>query len=312
MKNLENLPQIAARQLGGLEATPTLLAKIKLNGNEAKKTAPFRWQPVAAVALTLVLLVGGGVLTLQNRPPVTVDVEGVNLIDSHSAGSDSKPTEIPLTADVPQGSISMSRSSGGTGQSLFAQASGSSFPLIAVSGKTYRMLESPNGISSALLGSNLGTVSEYNIEPALGSGSIVSNSAGQGEVVYAISGMEGAMIASSVDGNMRVFQRVSYAGTATIGSESLRDTLCQSSNVQWIALDGVGTVQGAEAQNIMATLLDYADYQNTSMTGSGSLQIGLNNGLTLQLLVGDDTVSACGTWSCPDFFEALQAAVAAQ
>ena len=30
MKRLDNLSQIASRQLGGLEATPTLLAKIKL------------------------------------------------------------------------------------------------------------------------------------------------------------------------------------------------------------------------------------------------------------------------------------------
>ena len=33
------------------------------------------------------------------------------------------------------------------------------------------------------------------------------------------------------------------------------------------------------------------------------------NGLTLQLLTGDDSVSACGTWSCPDFFEAFAEAV---
>ena len=36
--------------------------------------------------------------------------------------------------------------------------------------------------------------------------------------------------------------------------------------------------------------------------------IGLNNGLTLQLLAGEDTISACGTWSCPDFFEAFMEA----
>ena len=45
------------------------------------------------------------------------------------------------------------------------------------------------------------------------------------------------------------------------------------------------------------------------MSGSGSLHIGLTNGLTLQLLVGDDTVSACGTWSCPEFFESFHEAI---
>ena len=55
MKPLENLPEIAARQLGGLEATPTLLAKIKINGVERKTRKPFavRWEPVAAVCMAL-------------------------------------------------------------------------------------------------------------------------------------------------------------------------------------------------------------------------------------------------------------------
>ena len=59
----------------------------------------------------------------------------------------------------------------------------------------------------------------------------------------------------------------------------------------------------------MEKLLGGADYQSTGMSGKGSLQIGLQNGLTLQLLVGEDTVSACGTWSCPDFFEAFHEAM---
>ena len=33
---LEKLPEIASRQLGGLEATPTLLCKIKLEAAEEK------------------------------------------------------------------------------------------------------------------------------------------------------------------------------------------------------------------------------------------------------------------------------------
>ena len=36
MKRLENLPQIAQRQLGGLEATPVILAKAKLEAAERK------------------------------------------------------------------------------------------------------------------------------------------------------------------------------------------------------------------------------------------------------------------------------------
>lgn len=36
MKKLEQLPEIAARQLGGLEATPAMLAKIKLKAAEER------------------------------------------------------------------------------------------------------------------------------------------------------------------------------------------------------------------------------------------------------------------------------------
>ena len=52
------------------------------------------------------------------------------------------------------------------------------------------------------------------------------------------------------------------------------------------------------------SFLDGADYQSTALSGDSFMRIGLANGLTLQLMMGDDTVSACGTWSCPDFFEA--------
>ena len=36
MKRLEQLPEMAQRQLGGLEATPTLLCKIKLEAAERR------------------------------------------------------------------------------------------------------------------------------------------------------------------------------------------------------------------------------------------------------------------------------------
>lgn len=311
MNNLENLPEIVNRQLGGLEATPTLLAKIKINGAEAQVRKPMtaRWKPIAASALTLMVLVGAGWAVLDEKADTTPEPGTVNIIDSHSAGGETKPTEAPLAGDLPQGSITMSSGSHSSGGTIFAEAQGSSFPLITVNGATYRMLSTPNGISSGLLGTALGNVSEYNIEPALGSGSIVSNAAAQGEAVNAIAGMDGAMIAANVNGSLRVFQRVSYAGTATIGSESLADTLCSPGDVSWIELAGVGTVQGADAQALMGILLDNADYKSTGMSGSGSLKIGLNNGLTMQLLAGDDMVSACGTWSCPDFFEAFHEAV---
>jgi len=109
-----------------------------------------------------------------------------------------------------------------------------------------------------------------------------------------------------VEGSLRVFQRVSYAGTAIIGSETLGDTLCSADAVKWIEVEGMGRVDDqALARELMTTLLEYADYIGTGMSGSDSMQIGLTNGLTLQMLAGEDSVSACGSWSCPDFFEAF-------
>ena len=74
MKKLEQLPEIAARQLGGLEATPALLAKIKLKAAEERTPRKPAWKSVAALATAFVLLavgalvlVGAGVTVLVVR-----------------------------------------------------------------------------------------------------------------------------------------------------------------------------------------------------------------------------------------------------
>ena len=307
MKALNQLPEIAERQLGGLEADTRLLARIKINAAEGSRqsyrTGP-RFQVVLAACCALVLCIGGVLWAMAPGETVILPNNSTNLIDTHAAGGGVVVTAPPAVSDLPQGSITMSSAGNRSGSSLFATGQNNSFPLITVKGATYRMLTYPDGISSALLGSELGLVNEFNLEPALGSGDIVSNAAEPGAPVYAVKGMKGAMVAANIGGSLRVFQRVSYSGTATIGSESLSDTLCSADRVDWLRYNGI-TVSGAEAQALMQILLDDADFQSTSMTGKDSLQIGLTNGLILQLLVGDDTVSACGTWSCPGFFEAL-------
>lgn len=307
MKVLNQLPEVVDRQLGGLEADARLLARIKINAAEGEKqryrTGP-RFQVVLAACCALVLCIGGVCWAMNPGETSLLPANENNPIDSYAAGSTVITTAPPAVGDLPEGAITMSGAGARSGSSLFATGQGNSFPLITVGGATYRMLTYPDGISSALLGSELGLVNEFNLEPALGSGDIVSNAANPGAPVYAISGMKGAMVAANVGGSLRVFQRVSYSGTATIGGESLGDTLCKPSHVRWISLNGT-TVSGAQAQELMQILLDDADFHSTGTSGKGSLQIGMDNGLTLQLLVGDDTVSACGTWSCPGFFEAF-------
>ncbi|MBR6571674.1 MAG: hypothetical protein IKK75_14595 [Clostridia bacterium] len=165
-------------------------------------------------------------------------------------------------------------------------------------------------MSQSLLGAELGAVSEFNVEPALASSGIVSNIIACGESIYAVGDRSGALIAANVDGNMRLFQRVSYAGTAIIASETLEDTLCSPDDVLWIDIAGIGRVDDPQtARSLMATLLELADYKSTAFSSGASMQIGLTNGLVLQLMAGEDSVSACGVWSCPDFFEEFAQAV---
>ncbi len=308
MKRLDTLPQIAQRQLAGLEASAVILAKAKLQSAEKNtpKSMARRLRPVMAFCAALIVCVGA-VTALWPETSVTGDVQR-SMIDSHSAGMRSVPTQKPSTlADVPSGVISMSAGARRSEETLFANLGSAAFPLITLDGATYRLLVYPDGIDESMLGEELGTVSEFNVEPALGRGGVVSNAAALGEVVYAVDGMKGKLVCARVDGALRVFQRVGYAGSALLGEETLADTLCAPEDVLWIEVGGMGYVDDpAMVMSLMETLLTYADYQGTSLSGTGSMQIGLKNGLTLQLLVGEDTVSACGTWSCPDFFESFR------
>lgn len=313
MKRLENLSEIASRQLGGLEATPTLLARIKLEAAEQTKPRSARavLRPALAVCAALVLCVGAVMTLSPDGPAIINPLPTQNVLDSHSAGSETPPTAEPRAmGDVSKGSISMSAGSQRSSGTLFVQGESASFPLVTLNGATYRMLESPDGLSQSLLGDELGAVTEFNIEPALGSGGVVSNAIACGETVYAIEDQGGALVAANVDGSLRVFQRVSYAGTAIIGSETLADTLCAASDPEWIEVEGMGRVDDpSTAQRLMETLLELADYKGTAFSAGSSMQIGLKNGLTLQLMVGEDSISACGMWSCPDFFEEFAEAV---
>ena len=317
MKRLEHLSDIASRQLGGLEATPTLMAKIKLEAAERKQPRTFRaslrlaMRPALAVCAAVVLCIGA-VKTLSPDSGVTsIPAPTENVLDTRSAGQESQPTAQPRMADeMPQGSISMSAGVQRTGGTLFVQSDHTAFPLLTLNGATYRLLETPDELSSELLGEQLGTVSEFNIEPALSSGGVVSNVVACGENVYAVGTNGSALAAANVNGSLRVFQRVSYAGTAIIGAETLADTLCAAEDVAWIDIAGMGRVEEpGDVLLLMNTLYDLADYTGTAFTTGSSMQLGLKNGLVLQLMAADDAISACGSWSCPDFFEAFQQAV---
>lgn len=314
MNRLENLPQIADEMLGGLKAGQDLKYRIL---NQAKAEAkPARrknaWMPILAGACALVLAVTLGLSVLDTQTPQVLEQPNEQFMSMTAGQNDAQP-KVRALLDLPPGSIQLSGGDPSPAyRSIWSPQNGGNFPLIGVNGKYYRMLRNPTGVSSGLLGEALGEITEFTDEPSLAAANqLVSNAASQGETVYAVKNMKDTMVAAKVDGKMRVFQRVTYAGHSTVGGESLGDTLRIKGRVIAMELSGVGTITDSDtAQRLANTLLSNARYKNDgASSGKQSLLIQLDNGLTVQMVVKNGTLSACGGWTCPEFFEAFEAAV---
>lgn len=300
-ERLRELPEIAMES--GLEADERLKRRILMaaegKADRSRRMARRCLVPALCAAAVIIVLFALGPLTKAPEAP---------LITAQSAGDGRGASEAELTGDVRGGSVTITSGKVPGYQSIWAQGSGGNFPLVAVNGRYYRLLTSPSKISSSLLGSQIGTVQVKTDEPALCREDVFSNVVEEGQAVYALAGMDGAMAAATVDGSLRVFQRVAFSGSAVLGGESLRDTL-KAAGVSSVELTDVGTVSGQDAEEMVERLVKGATYQNASCTETKTtLLIRLNNGLTLQMCVNGDLVSGCGTWSCPDFFEHFPAA----
>lgn len=307
MKRLEQLPETANRSLAGLTAGQNLKYRIIHEAAQGKK--PRRraraWVPALCCALVLALA-AAFTLPALNAPRE----EGGQLIASQPAGSATQAPNLTANGGIVGGSISSNQSTPAY-RSIWESGSGGNFPLLGIKGTYYRLLSSPSSVDSSLLGSSVGTVEEYTTEPALsGTDVVLSNLCTPGTEVYAISGMGGTLVAAQVDGVTRAFQRVSFNGSALVGGEGLGDTLQIAGHVTMLELSGVGTVSdAATASTLVDTLLRNASYESSgSVSGNQSLLIALDNGLTIQMAVKNDKLSACGTWSCPEFFDAFAAA----
>ena len=308
---LRTLLQEADRAMGGLEATPFMKAKIDRAVAEKRQPrsrfALPKWAPaVCCAALVLVVAVFAAPLAQQ-----TPEEQG-SLIVSGVLGSD--PTAVPtgaLTADLGDGDVFISANNANPGyRNIWSDVrSDGSFPLIGVNGKYYRMLTSPISVDSSLIGSSVGTISEYTTQPSLsGTDAVLSNTVAFGGTVYEIRGMGGTLVTAEVNGSMRLFQRVSFNGNALRGKEKLADTLQVSGKVIGLELSGVGTIiDPAVCERLLDTLLDCASYESSgSVSSKKSLLIELDNGLVLQMAVKGDNLAACGVWSCPEFIEAFE------
>ena len=302
---LRQLPETVENGLGGLTAGPHLKARIQLAATEPKKAPKWfslaRFAPIACGAAALALCVALGVGTLPGQPDP--------LIDSGVMGD---PTAAPraITADLNQSSVFISPSNHNPSyRSNWAPATGGSFPLVGVNGRYYRLVTTPRNVPADLIGNSLGSVAEFTMEPSLsGTNTVISNAVAFGKNVYEIRGMGGTLVTAEVDGQMRLFQRVSFNGNALRGREKLEDTLEISGQVIGMELTGVGTITDpAVCQMLLNTLFDCASYESSgSVSSKQSLLLELNNGLVLQMAVKHDSLAACGVWSCPEFFEAFE------
>jgi hypothetical protein len=309
MNRLEKLRHIADSSLGGLHANEHLKRRIlaAAEGGSSPHSSR-RFRPVVAIAATLAVVLA--VVALNTVPPLVSADHNPPQVSSQALGSGRTGNE---RADL--GSSTVMISSAGTVpayRNLWASAEGGVYPLLRAEGRWYRLMSSPSSVSASILTAPIGQVEEYSSEPSLSTSTcIMSNTVPMGTPVYQVSGMASTLLAAEINGRMRLFQRVSFNGSALIGAEKLKDTLQISGHITGMELSDVGTVtDSAAAENLYSTLLGHANYESAgNVSSSQSLIIFLDNGLAVQLSVRGNRFGACGVWNCPDFIEAFRSAV---
>ena len=302
---LMELPETVDQTLKTLTADEALKRRIEravMTPERETVRRPLYRTLVPALSLALVLIVGAAVGLKQDQPD--------RIITSQAAGS---PTDLVTdhSHDLGQGRVTVTTTNAPEYRSLW-EGSNASFPLIGLSGSYYRMMNVPATVDRALLEESLGAVSEFTTEPSLsGTDVILSNVATLGTPIYPVSGMGNTLVAAEVNGSMRLFQRVSFNGSALQGNETLADTLQLSGHIVSMELSDVGIITDSSAcERLYQTLVDNASYDSSgSVSARQSLLISLDNGLTVQIAVRNDKLAACGTWSCPEFFEEFEASL---
>ena len=314
-KSLDQLKPIADEMLGGLHADESMRLKIKRaaqEGGAMRRKPVMSFVPAVCCAALALCCVGVWSTTrhVTDQPgmvnePMTVSINTI------AAGESAAFDGATMVADL-NDNVMMKRSAP-SGDTLFAEGSGDA-PLITIGSGVYRMLKTPKDIGNSLLGESLGDVALFDERPSLASpkemSAGLSNVAQQGAVIYSLRGLaKTTAVAAEVDGSMRIFQRVSYAGRGPSG-DSLEETFSVRGKVKEAELSGVGTIKGDKANEVIAILLDQAVLKSADAAlGRQTLTVTLDSGLKLQLGVSGDTICGCGGWSCPEFFEAFEAAL---
>ena len=305
---LTGLGPIADEMLAGLHTDPGMRGRILAAARQAQapKRRVMRGLAPALCCAALAIACVGAWNMQRTDEPATARIDTIAAGDGTVAIA--SQTQVADLGDGAKVSAAVPKNT-----SLFATAE-NDIPLVTVNGAVYRMLTTPESLSSSLRGDEVGQIAEACAEPSLATAEQLSaglsNVAVQGASVYAVKGVSSATaVAAEVGGRMRVFQRVSYAGKGP-GKETLEDTFDVRGQVKTLELSGVGTLEGQSANDVMAVLLDNATLKSADATArKKSLTVTLESGLKLQLGVSGDTVCGCGGWSCPEFFEAFEAAL---
>lgn len=316
-KSLDQLKLVADEMLGGLQADERMRLAIKRAaeaGVQPRKAPVRRYVPAvccAALALACVGIAAPRLNTNGNNAVMLANEPAAVSIETIAAGDGAAFAGGELMADL--GDNARVRMAAPAGDSLFVHAGGD-IALVTVDGAVYQMLETPRDVGNSLLGESLGDVALFDEQPSLASpkemAEGLSNVAEQGTVIYGVKGMpHTTVVAAEVEGYMRLFQRVSYAGKGPAGA-SLEDTFGVRGKVKSAELSGVGEITGEKANEVIAVLLDNASLKSTDATARRqTLTVTLENGLKLQLGVSSDMLCGCGGWSCPEFFEAFEGAL---
>ena len=245
------------------------------------------------LTVTIVLLRSPG---LFHEPVSTPAVESI------AAGDSEADKNLPARADLPHGSVTLS--SGGTVpfMNLFSGNSINSFPMVQIDGVYYRMLNEPQNLSQQYIGQSMGKVSFHTSGMETAASGIASNMILEGETVYQLQSMKGAAAVARVNGENRVFQRVSFNGQGIPGSMA---DLFGNAAVTSISLSGVGQVTDAGTiRRLMQVLTNRSTYLSGSCSATTQgLYITYSSGVTLQWYVSGTTVMGCGAWSCGEFME---------
>jgi len=315
LKSLDQLGPIADEMLGGLQADEAMRLKIKraaAEGGTQRRRPAVRLVPAVCCMALALCCVGVWTKTrlVMDKPTMVNEPMAVS-IETIAAGDGAVFDGVTLMADLNDNARVRQAAPGGS--SLFAEGSGD-VPLVAIGSGVYQMLNTPKDIGNSLLGESLGDVALFDEQPSLASPKEMkaglSNVAPQGTVIYSLKGLaKTTVVAAEVDGGMRLFQRVSYAGKGPAG-DSLEETFSVRGRVKEMTLSGVGTLSGDAANEVASVLLDQAVLKSADASArKQTLTVTLDSGIKLQLGVSGDTLCGCGGWSCPEFFEAFEAAL---